>query len=727
MRSLSLLALPFASAVLGPVLSAQTWVRRTLDLGPTYLGGAGINVETIAAFDPGRSRYVARLLGAGTWEWDGSSWGLRATGADFVAARFIAMAYDGRGILVFGGTGNTASPSPNETWRWDGQAWRQLQSPASPSARYWSAMAYDSGRDRLVLFGGWASGSLGDTWEWDGSTWTQRAVAGPPARSRHAMTYDATRGRVLLCGGWTGGYIGTPVHDTWEWDGTSWQQLATDGALTEGSLAFDVDRGRAVLAGISGTVATLEWDGVAWTQQMPAHPPTGFAVNLAFDAVRRRVVAMTAIGLEAWDGNDWRPVQDVGSPIRQTAPALIATDSELLLLGQRGYPAPGTAQDAGLSAWDGQRWRTLPNASLPVGELLVASATYDAARRRVVVFGGLGRNVFLGGTWEWSASTGWQQLAPALAPTARWDHGMAFDAAHGRVVLYGGQDSSGPRDDTWTFDGTTWTAHSVAVHPGPRKNHKMEYDAHRQRVVLFGGQYGDNATWEWDGSAWAASAPTSPTYAAASWYDADRQRVATVTRNGGIAGLLVAVHEWDGQTWTPRDPVPNGALALLALAAAFDANHGRAVVAANGAAISFEETWIVGETVAAAAMPRGVGCAAQVAPRLLGFGRPTIGRTSFRLELELAVPAAPTAFVFGVQPANIPLGQGCTLLVDPAWVALIVATVLDGRGYGAVALPIPASPHLAGAELHAQAFVIDASAPFAGLALSNGLRCVVGD
>jgi hypothetical protein len=40
--------------------------------------------------------------------------------------------------------------------------------------------------------------------------------------------------------------------------------------------------------------------------------------------------------------------------------------------------------------------------------------------------------------------------------TARDQHAMAYDAARGQVVLFGGVGYSGTLNDTWVWDGTNW-------------------------------------------------------------------------------------------------------------------------------------------------------------------------------------------------------------------------------------------------------------------------------
>src|SRR5690348_272451 len=77
--------------------------------------------------------------------------------------------------------------------------WAQA-SAFGPPARNDHALAYDSHRGCTVMFGGAAfSPALADTWEWDGTRWQQKLPAvAPPARTGHAMAYDSIRGRTVL-------------------------------------------------------------------------------------------------------------------------------------------------------------------------------------------------------------------------------------------------------------------------------------------------------------------------------------------------------------------------------------------------------------------------------------------------------------------------------------------------------------------------------------------------
>ncbi len=128
---------------------------------------------------------------------------------------------------------------------------------------------------------------------------------------------------------------------------------------------------------------------------------------------------------------------------------------------------------------------------------------YDAATGNVVLFGGITTRG-VGDTWVWDGST-WTQQHPATSPSARGAAAMAYDAATGNIVLFGGG-AFLPRGGgdiftgTWTWDGSTWTKQHPAASPAARSEPSMAYDAATGNVVLFGG-VGPNGifggTWTW--------------------------------------------------------------------------------------------------------------------------------------------------------------------------------------------------------------------------------------
>jgi hypothetical protein len=73
---------------------------------------------------------------------------------------------------------------------------------------------YDAARGVSRLYSGNAGPNLRDTWEWDGTAWQQVASAGPPPRMYHALAHQDARGTTLLFGGWD---LSQPLADTWEY------------------------------------------------------------------------------------------------------------------------------------------------------------------------------------------------------------------------------------------------------------------------------------------------------------------------------------------------------------------------------------------------------------------------------------------------------------------------------------------------------------------------------
>src|SRR6266404_7164011 len=97
----------------------------------------------------------------------------------------------------------------------------------------------------------------------------------------------------------------------------------------------------------------------------------------------------------------------------------------------------------------------------------------------------------------------WVHFAPAKSPPARSYLAMTYDAASRKVIVFGGFDGTTYLNDTWTFDGISWTQVAVSPSPAVRANAQMAYDSVTHKVVLFGGYNGTNYlgdTWLWDGT-----------------------------------------------------------------------------------------------------------------------------------------------------------------------------------------------------------------------------------
>jgi len=193
--------------------------------------------------------------------------------------------------------------------------------------------------------------------------------------------------------------------------------------------------------------------------------------------------------------------------------------------------------------WDGATWtQQFPPVSPHIRDS--PAMAYDPATGTVVMFGGEGRNGGGAGnggdifsdTWVWNGrGATWTEEFPASSPSARRTS-IVYDAHFGAIVLYGGDNAAGDCcdiyfNDTWTWTGKTWTQLFPASSPPARALPAVAYDAAIGQIVMFGGYdvpgQGLNDTWSWDGSSWAQRQTTfSPPgrWAAAVGYNPARCR-----------------------------------------------------------------------------------------------------------------------------------------------------------------------------------------------------------
>jgi hypothetical protein len=200
---------------------------------------------------------------------------------------------------------------------------------------------------------------------------------------------------------------------------------------------------------------------------------------------------------------------------------------------------------------------------------------YDAAAGRTVLFGGTDdANLNLGDTWGWDGAA-WSLLGSS-GPEPRKTPAMAYDESRARLVLFGGSVFSGGQNryfpETWEWSGLQWEIRAASG-PSGRCCSAMAYDSARRRVVLFGGDVNGTAqgdTWEWDGAAWTRiSVPGSQPAARHSHamaYDRVRGRVVLF---GGltVAGFDAETWEWDGAVWSRRNATGPSARVRAGLAA----------------------------------------------------------------------------------------------------------------------------------------------------------------
>lgn len=113
-------------------------------------------------------------------------------------------------------------------------------------------------------------------------------------------------------------------------------------------------------------------------------------------------------------------------------------------------------------------------------------------------------------TWAFDpVSNTWEQMSPAVYPSARCGQNMVYDEESDRVILFGGfqcKSLSGPFfNDVWAYDYNTdtWEEMSPAEAPIERAYAQMVYNPKSDRAMLWGGRdldgyFPDNSIWEFD-------------------------------------------------------------------------------------------------------------------------------------------------------------------------------------------------------------------------------------
>jgi len=402
------------------------------------------------------------------------------------------------------------------------------------------------------------------------------------------------------------------------------------------------------------------------------------------------------------------------------------------------YGGFATNYAAQTSTWefDGVAWtQSVPSVSPPPrGRHAMA---YDVHRNKVVLFGGthivFGTSSF-NDTWEYDGST-WTQRHPTTLPLQRFDHAMAFDVFAAKTVMFGGRPGLiSPHGDTWHWDGNDWTQASLSG-PSPRYRHAMAFDVARGRTVLFAGRdislYND--TWEWDGSAWHQMAtPTSPAARSGHQMAYDIARNVTVMCGGIPAGAKT--WEWDGAAWSGQNMMPS---ARTEHVLAYDARLQRTTMH-GGTDISpvvfRSEVHTYGQTITGSFQSLNTSCAGTAAtPTLVAptsATGPMIGTTS---TVQVMPTWYQTFFVFGwsnifesgtLLPIDLaPYGMpGCSLQVSRDEITSSVPI----NGIASIQIPVPDNPFLVHQEFFVQGFALDLNANAGGFVTTNHLKARIG-
>lgn len=292
------------------------WQQRQ-DIGPAPRMGAAMVYMTSRTLLWGGGDSGAFF--GDTWEWDGEGW---VQVADTGPAPFAwaGLAFDSNRNVAVLFTSNVANTAW-ETWEWDGQGWTQVEDTGPKTRNNLFGLVYDRARQVTVLEGGAVRRTLGTppvgTWTWDGTSWTQVSDVGPPQRFFSARAYDASRQRVVHYGGLdTDGTTTSSGRETWEWDGSLWEEVQNIGPSSRVGHAMTGTDGATLLFGGREPISvppvlmgdSWTWDGDHWHQRQDMGPTPRWLSGMSWDATRTRGVlfgGFTMIPNPTFLGDTW--------------------------------------------------------------------------------------------------------------------------------------------------------------------------------------------------------------------------------------------------------------------------------------------------------------------------------------------------------------------------------------------------------------------------------------
>ena len=194
--------------------------------------------------------------------------------------------------------------------------------------------------------------------------------------------------------------------------------------------------------------------------------------------------------------------------------------------------------------------------------------TWDPLAKELVTFAGFTSLGRFDDVWRFKPSAAtWTDVSPGTGPLARCLHAACYDAQKHRMIMYAGQNNSGPLDDIWALDlnSNTWTDLTPAVKPSARYFSPVVYDTAHNRLTMFGGQglIGFNSeVWAFDlwTKQWTQLSPSgvapSQRGGSAAIYDGAHDRMVIFGGNDGtVRNDVWSVANLSG-TLTPAGPVP---------------------------------------------------------------------------------------------------------------------------------------------------------------------------
>ena len=167
---------------------------------------------------------------------------------------------------------------------------------------------------------------------------------------------------------------------------------------------------------------------------------------------------------------------------------------------------------------------------------------------------------FMQDTWLFDGAT-WSMVTSTAAPSARADCMLAQCDKDGSLLAFGGTGidpataENGFLADTWVWDGSEWSG-LATLGPSARCSGATGFHAGLDQMVIFGGYSCApdtpflRDTWVWSGGLWVKQVPQhspSPRSGAAMTFDTSLNQL--LLFGGGNGSLVGDTWVWDGSEW----------------------------------------------------------------------------------------------------------------------------------------------------------------------------------
>ncbi|MGO4181163.1 cadherin-like beta sandwich domain-containing protein [Paenibacillus sp. TAF43_2] len=162
---------------------------------------------------------------------------------------------------------------------------------------------------------------------------------------------------------------------------------------------------------------------------------------------------------------------------------------------------------------------------------------------------------------------GWEKIESNIKPSPRMGAAMAFDEKNGKVIMFGGEGTSGLLKDNFLWDGETKQWQKLADSSVPsglvaRKGAAITYDPNLERLVMFGGEGASgvlNDIWVWHGEVlqWKPLLIPAPSARAGAQFAYDGQNLVLFggyTLSGSTKNRLADTWIFNGTSWEQRTP-----------------------------------------------------------------------------------------------------------------------------------------------------------------------------